>query len=364
VSSVVKPASDTASPRISVVITCFNYARYVASAIESAVSQSYPHKEVVVVNDGSTDASLQVIRRYAESITLINQVNQGPIPACNNGFAATAGDLVIFLDADDQLLPDALACVAAAWRPGCAKVQYDLGIIGANGEELGRRFCNFDSDYDDRRARASFQVTGTYRWPVSTGNAYARWFAEPLFPLNIDYGPDGALNTVAPVYGDVVTIPRVLGLYRIHGANIWSSDGLDQKRLPERIEHRRQEIAAMRSHAARRGVAVPAHDILDYELPFINYRLIALKLGLDYPGRADDSFYRLLRAARRTLAFERLPAKLAVAHLAWFHLLAAAPARAVPRLIRLRFGRGALLAPARRVAARLRGTRVALRGAE
>ncbi len=354
--------ADATSPSLSVVITCFNYAQYVGGAIESAVSQSYPRKEVVVVNDGSTDESLRVIKGYADRVTIIDQVNQGSVAAYNNGFAASAGDLVIFLDADDRLLPGALAGVAEAWRPGCAKVQYDLGIIGARGEDLGRRFCNFDSHYDDRRVRTSFQRTGTYRWPVTAGNAYARWFAARLFPLHIDHGPDGTLNTVAPVYGDVVTIPRVLGQYRIHGANMWTSDGLDQTRLPYRIEHRRREVAFMRSHAARLDVAVPAGDVLDHELPFLNYRLMALKLGLDYPGRASDTVARLLRAVRRAVMTERLPPRLAMAHLAWFHLLAVAPARATPALIRLRFGRGAWLAPARRVVARLRGERAPMGG--
>jgi glycosyltransferase involved in cell wall biosynthesis len=351
---------DATSPRISVVVTCFNYAQYIGGAIESAVSQSYPLKEVVVVNDGSTDDSLRVIKGYGDRVTIIDQVNQGSVAAYNNGFAASAGDLVIFLDADDRLMPGALEEVAAAWRPGCAKVQYDLGIIGSRGEDLGRRFCNFDSHYDDQRVRASFHLTGTYRWPVTAGNAYARWFAERFFPLHIDHGPDGTLNTVAPVYGDVVTIPRVLGQYRIHGANMWTSDGLDQTRLPYRIEHRRREVAFMRTHAARMGVAVPAGDVLDHELPFLNYRLIALKLGLDYQGRANDTVGGLLRAAQRAVIEERFPPKLALAHLAWFHVLAAAPARVTPALIRLRFGRGAWLAPAQRLVARLRGESAAL----
>jgi glycosyltransferase involved in cell wall biosynthesis len=357
------PLTAAVSPNISVIITCFNYAQYVGGAIQSALAQSYPNKEVIVVNDGSTDDSLTVIKRHAGAITVVDQANQGSVAAYNNGFAASSGDLVIFLDADDLLAPGALAAVAAAWGPGCSKVQYDLGIIGSNGEDLERRFCNFDGGYDAARVRASFRRTGTYRWPVTAGNAYARWFAEPIFPLQIDHGPDGTLNTVAPVYGDVVTIARVLGFYRIHGANMWTSDGLDQARLPYRIEHRRREIAFMRAHAARRSVPVPADDVLDHELPFLNYRLLALKLGLDYPGRSSDSAGGLLRAARNAVREERLPPKLAAAHLAWFHLLAAVPARATPALIRLRFGRGQALVAARGALARWRNLRTALRGA-
>ncbi len=348
-------------PTVSVVITCFNYARYVGGAIESAISQVYPDKkEVIVVNDGSTDDSLAVIKRYADRVTVIDQVNQGSVAAYNSGFAASSGDVVIFLDADDRLLPGALAEVGAVWRPGCAKVQYDLAIIDAQGSDLGRRFCNFDHSYDEKRVRLSFQRTGTYRWPVTAGNAYARWFAETFFPLHIEHGPDGTLNTVAPVYGDVITIPRVLGQYRIHGANMWSSNGLDLSRLPNRIEHRRREVALMRAHAARRGAGVPPDDVLDHELPFLNYRLIALKLGMDYEGRSNDSIAGLLRAARRAVIDERLPAKLSTAHLAWFHVLAAAPAGLTPALVHLRFGRAAWLAPAQRALSRWRGGHAAL----
>lgn len=118
----------------------------------------------------------------------------------------------------------------------------------------------------------------------------------------------------------------------------------------------------MRAHAVRRGVAVPADDVLDHELPFLNYRMMAMKLGLDYPGRSRDTVAGVLRAARRAVAEEHLPAKLAMAHLAWFHVLAAAPARATPALIRLRFGRGDWMAQGRRLVARLRGG-AALRGA-
>src|SRR4051794_29602918 len=76
-----RPRLPESEPLISVVITCFNYAKYVAGAIECVLRQGYPHKELVVVNDGSTDASLSIIQRYAERLTLVDQPNQGSIAA-------------------------------------------------------------------------------------------------------------------------------------------------------------------------------------------------------------------------------------------------------------------------------------------
>jgi glycosyltransferase involved in cell wall biosynthesis len=330
-------------PLISIVIPCFNYAKYVGHAIESALAQTYPNKQVVVVNDGSTDGSLEVIARYLDRIQLVDQPNQGSIAAYTHGFAAATGDVVIFLDADDLLEPDALARVAAVWSPACAKVQYDLRIIDADGRDLGRRFCNFTPGYDAARVRDAFRRTGTYRWPVTVGNAYSRWFVEALFPLDVEHGPDGALNTAAPVYGEVVTIPEPLGCYRIHGANMWTSDGADPLRLPYRIRHRRNEEALMRRHAARRGVPVPERSLLDHELAFINYRLMARRLGLTYDGAGRDSSAGLLRHALEALREERLPVRVALGHVLWFCALSVAPPPAARGLFSLRFKRGAIV---------------------
>jgi glycosyltransferase involved in cell wall biosynthesis len=326
-------------PHFSIIITCYNYARFVGAAIESALRQTYPSFEVVVVNDGSSDDSLEVISRYAERITLVNQANQGHIAAYNRGFDAARGDAIVLLDADDLLESDALASVAAIWHDAVAKVQWDLRIIDGEGRDLGRRFCHFDASYDSERVRESFRRTGTYRWPVSVGNAYARWFAEALFPLSTEHGPDGALNTVAPLYGEVVTIARPLASYRIHGTNIWSHRSSDLGRLPQRIAQRAAELTLLRRHAARRGLTLPATDALDHEIAFVNYRLMAKALGLSYAGAKRDTRARLLRQALRVLLDEQYPARLSLAHACWFGALALAPRGPAEQLIRWRFSR-------------------------
>lgn len=343
----------TSDTLISVVITCYNYARYVGAAIESALEQTYPHKEVVVVNDGSTDGSESVIGAFGDRVRLVNQPNQGWIAAYNSGFAAARGEVVIFLDADDLLEPGALSAVAETWTPTAAKVQYDLKIIDAAGRDLGRRFCYFSADYDAARVAREFSRTGTYRWPVTVGNAYSRWFLERFFPLQIEHGPDGFLNTVAPVYGEVRTIARPLAAYRLHGGNGWSSNGFDHTRLPARIRHRQGEVATMRQHAEARGIVVPSGDVLDHELAFLNYRMMALRLGLEYDGVEHDSPVRLLRCAYRTARHEKLPAHMTVAHVLWFGALSLAPPALAKGMIRVRFNRAELVSTARKTLQRL-----------
>ena len=334
-----------ARPLISIVITCFNYARYVGGAIECALAQSYPNKQVIVVNDGSTDGSLEVIQRYQERVHVVDQPNQGASAAYNNGFARSSGEIVLFLDADDLLEPGALSQIADAWSSDCAKVQFDLRIIDDRGRDLGRKFCNYDATYDERRVRQSFERTGTYRWPVTVGNAYARRFVNEVFPLQRGDYPDGILNTIAPVYGSVVTIPRALGCYRIHGSNLWSNSGSDFDRLPKRIALRQGEVRAMEMHAQKRGVALPQGSALDHEIAFVNYRLMAKKLGLAYPQVERDSTLGLLQKAQHVLRVERYPFKLSVAHVLWFGVLGLSPAPAARALIRVRFQRQNIAAP-------------------
>lgn len=340
---------NAARPTFSIVITCYNYAQYVGAAIESALAQTRPGVEVVVVDDGSTDGSAEVIKRYAGRVRSIRQANQGSIPAYNRGYAESTGDLVLFLDADDVAAPRLAEEVVAAWQPGCVKVQYDLSIIDAAGADLGRRFCNYAPGYDAAQVRSSFTRTGTYLWPVTTGNVYARPYLDAIVPLKVGIGPDGLLNTVAPAFGEVVTIPRCLASYRLHGANMWASNGLDLTRLPERIRLRRLEIAELVAHARTRGVALPAGDLLDHELPFINYRLMALRLGQRYEGAEADTPTTLWRVGMRFLQSAPMRLRARVAHGVWLTALWAAPRPVAAALIQLRFRRAQFLQPLRQL---------------
>ena len=97
------------SPLVSVIIPVYNCADYVAEAIESALAQDWPHKEVLVVNDGSTDNCLAILQGFGDRIRLIDQKNAGPPAARNQGLAAARGAYIAFLDADDVWLQGKLS---------------------------------------------------------------------------------------------------------------------------------------------------------------------------------------------------------------------------------------------------------------
>ena len=327
-------------PSVSVVVSCFNYERYVGSCVRSVLDQTLQPLEVIVVNDGSTDGSAAVLAGFGNRITVIEQPNSGLVPARNRGYAATRGNLVLFIDADDMLHPHALEEVVRAWRPGCAKVQFELEVIDAHGARTGRRVCYYVEPYGSREVREEFNAFATYVWPVSTGNAYSRKFLEQMFPLPVEWGPDGLLNTVAPLYGEVQVLTDVLGYYRVHGANN-SNHGVSScdigKRLAKRIAIRTNEMRLLAQHAAAHGRELPPGSILDRELPFVNYRMMLIRLGEDYEGASADTATRLWRAGLTVLAKRALPGRRKLAHAAWLTAMLLSPRTLCRRLIALRF---------------------------
>ena len=96
-------------PKVSILIPCYNADRWIAQAIDSALNQIYPHTEVIVVDDGSSDRSLEMIKRYSTQIRWETQPNQGGNVTRNRLLELSTGDWLQYLDADDYLLPDKIA---------------------------------------------------------------------------------------------------------------------------------------------------------------------------------------------------------------------------------------------------------------
>ena len=329
-------------PSFAIVITCYNYGHYVGQAIESALNQTRPADEIIVLDDGSTDDSKNVISGFGDRVRPVFQANQGYKKTINRGFQETSADVVLFLDADDGLHPTALEKVEKAWCPGLAKVQFDLDIIDGEGRRLGRRFANFPRDIPCRETAAAFRTTGTYRWPVTSGNAHAREFLEQVMPLNPPVGPDGLLNTIAPLYGGIYTIGEALGVYRLHGRNLSRTDGQGGfKRHPDfwrRIAFRLREFDMLREHAQAKAFPLPQGNLLDNELVFVNYRLMSRKIGQSYEGQERDSVLGLWWRGMRLSVLES-SWRAVLANFAWLTFLALTPRRLAEAMVVLRFNR-------------------------
>src|SRR5690349_6707431 len=100
--------TDSKRPDVSIVIPTYNHAHFLGEAIDSATSQSVAPREIIVVDDGSSDNPAAIVAKYP-AIRFVRQSNQGLAAARNTGLDLAVGRYVVFLDADDRLMPNALA---------------------------------------------------------------------------------------------------------------------------------------------------------------------------------------------------------------------------------------------------------------
>ena len=147
---------DSYSPKVSVIIPNFNYAKYVAEAINSALNQTYSNLEVIVVNNGSTDNSLEVLEAFGEKIVLIDQENLGQSGARNVGLKHVSGELIAFLDADDIWMVD--------------KLERQIRLICEETQLVFSGIACFENDIDN--------VTELHK-PVHRGNCSDTFLRNP-----------------------------------------------------------------------------------------------------------------------------------------------------------------------------------------
>lgn len=122
---------------ITVIIPCYNQAHYLGEAIESVLAQSYPHIEILVIDDGSPDNTAEVAAKY-DQVRYIRQENQGLSGARNTGIRESTGQYLVFLDADDRLVPDGLQAGINCFHvhPECAFVSGHHRYIKGDGSLL------------------------------------------------------------------------------------------------------------------------------------------------------------------------------------------------------------------------------------
>ena len=118
---------------VSVIIPVYQGDRFLADAIESVLNQTYTNYEIIVVDDGSTDNSLEVLDPYFDKIRYVFQENQGVAAARNRGIQIARGELIAFLDQDDFWLPDKLALQVA-----CFEAKPELGIVHCGWRRVDR----------------------------------------------------------------------------------------------------------------------------------------------------------------------------------------------------------------------------------
>lgn len=238
----------TAAPTCSVVICSYNYERYVRQAIESALAQQDVALDVVVVDDGSVDGSPLIVREYADRVHVVSKENGGQGSALNAGFAASCGEVVLFLDADDLLEEGAARAAAQALAGGAVKAHWPLRVIDAAGRPTGSVFPAVPLPSGDLRAEVAERGPGVLHFAPTSGNAFARSFLDEVLPLaeaEYRYSPDKYLAWLAVATGPVVALDEPLSRYRKHETNYMGRGTTDEQIAVEagRSEHAFPDVA-------------------------------------------------------------------------------------------------------------------------
>jgi glycosyltransferase involved in cell wall biosynthesis len=261
--------------KLSVIIANYNHRDFVGTAIESALAIDWEKKEVIVVDDASTDDSRIVIGRFDGRVAAYFRPKSNQLGVHKFGFERSTGDIVIFLDSDDVLEPEVMREVAKVWRPEVSKVQYRMNLIDAGGTQLDSGFPQFPATDDPAKLRRAFLRTMAYTTPPGSGNAYAREFVKRAYssasPSSMRWSDD-ILLTLAPIMGDVLTIRKPLARYRIHAGNHTSLRSIEAAKLRDRLSEDVEKASLFLTVARQHHLPVPANP-LRYSFNHLQYRL-------------------------------------------------------------------------------------------
>ncbi len=222
------------SPLVSVIICNYNYEKYLEKSIKSVLAQTYANYELLVVDDGSTDRSREIIIHYAklypDQLIPIFKANGGQASALNVGFEKSKGKIISFLDSDDCWMPEKLQKVVDAFeKERYALVQHKHYIIDEK-DRVSEHIWPFFIHYPDVLSRYFIEHTTDF-FTSTSGISCLKKHLEQIFPLDKSWKicADVPLTRPLPILGYVRTLDTPLGYYRVHGYNTWMNSPAQAK---------------------------------------------------------------------------------------------------------------------------------------
>jgi glycosyltransferase involved in cell wall biosynthesis len=219
-------------PLVSVIMCNYNYGRFIAEAIDSVLNQTFTNFEFIIVDDGSTDDSREVISSFQDSrIRPLFQKNGGQAVAFNAGFKIARGEIIAFLDSDDWWKPEKLETVLK-WHNflegDYAVLQHGLDVWDEGKTNPYKNILPVGDCF------AEMQRTNNFDFFVPTsGLIFRKSVIEKVFPLpeNIKIAADAYLMRTAFISGKVYSIPESLGFYRKHNNAVFKNKQFDVQRF-------------------------------------------------------------------------------------------------------------------------------------
>lgn len=206
--------TDRALPKISIVVPSFNQGRFIAYTLQSLVDQQYPNLELIIIDGGSTDDTVSVIKRYESYISSwVSEPDAGQTSAINKGFARSTGEIMAWINSDDMVVPGTLNYIGHYFlKSDRAQVVYGNRIlIDENGQEIGRWVLPWHSNRVLRWI--DFVPQETLYWRRSAWDSIGAKLDESFrFAMDWDF-----LLRLSARGINIEHVSLFLGLFRVHG---------------------------------------------------------------------------------------------------------------------------------------------------
>lgn len=320
-------ASNLAPVDVTVVILNFNYGEYLEQAIQSVLDQTRSFAQIVVVNDGSTDDSMNVIRRHERVLDVIDIPNGGKMRASQVGLEAVRSEWVYFLDADDYASPDLAFELGACLDRSMVKVQFQLEGVDSEGTPLNSVFPTFPPGYDSQQMQQDNISRGFYVCPPTSGNVYRTAFLRglDLGALAANDPVDGTPAMIAPYFGCVHCIASPLAFYRSHARNVSQYANPTPAVLAREADRHRRRWLEAAQMVPTLTPPLPGTTFLEREALLMQAALTAGRI----PWTMLRAYVRSIRATHTARIHQ-------LAFVAWGIALTSMPYRVRMPLVRLR----------------------------
>jgi hypothetical protein len=227
---------EQGAPFVSILINNYNYGQFLGEAIRSALSQSYLNREIIVVDDGSTDDSLQTVRSFGDQVRLIAKQNGGQASAFNAGFAASRGGIICLLDADDVLLPGKVERIVEVFRqnPRSDWCFENLKLFRDSQSERCSRDRFFAAGKVDARKSMLDGVFPKNIESASSGLSFRRELLARILPMPHAKSIllcDDYIKAACYALSPGIALDEELSLQRIHGANLYTNTSIRDRRV-------------------------------------------------------------------------------------------------------------------------------------
>jgi glycosyltransferase involved in cell wall biosynthesis len=275
------------APLVSVLIDTYNYGQFIEEAIQSVLAQDFPadRREIIVVDDGSTDDTPERVKKFGDSIRYIRKPNRGQASALNLGLEKTQGEIVAFLDADDYWLPGKLRRITEEFEkhPDVGMVYHKLRKLNAQAQTFEDGGLPLLSGFIPWNTK---DLLSYVLYPASF-LAFRRRALAPLLPIpeKLLIQADAHLSGLIIFLTKILAIPECLAVYRVHGQNLFAGQpDISKQRQKARLKTRRVLIDGMKTWLITHGFDLNKPDLRAF------FRQWALtqerdQFAIDPPGR-------------------------------------------------------------------------------